>query len=494
MSSTRRSSSGEFHQERFCSAPEFEGDTINGLAAAKRIAIVKDRSTREILWWLQWLSLTPGALQSLCEDLIATFPERIGTPTLRRLQKCGQDRPLSALEIAALKQESWHYFPASMSDFLPEREPERELEVYWLSTLTDQIAEDLRDLRDRLVRCCLDPQADISAGVWYFEDLLGALEILRERFILAARARLADTAVTRTINETLDFWYARRRMILIEGVAGIGRSETAKAFRDTHAGMVRYVELPSSSDDRSFFAHIAKALGIARGASFKAQQMKVRIEEMLGTSELMVVFDEAQYLWTQAMRPRKTPDRLLWVKTTFDAGTPIALIAHTDFSKWQAHYVARTLWTDEQFERRLNRRVNLPAEHSREDMLKIARAHFPAGEARTWKLLAAYALGTEKKQASGIVEALESARYRAELAGRAEPIFADVEAALINEHNFLKAELGEALQPPSKTPAELLQTQCNRPVQLRQRAAGESDFPIRIRPPGSRITTPVVAV
>src|ERR1044071_1105431 len=90
MSSTRRSTDGEFHQGRFCSAPEFAGDTIQGLPAAKRIGIVKDSGTREILWWLQWLSLTPGALQALCDEVIATFPDRIGTPTLRRLQKRGR--------------------------------------------------------------------------------------------------------------------------------------------------------------------------------------------------------------------------------------------------------------------------------------------------------------------------------------------------------------------------------------------------------------------
>src|SRR5438270_4533183 len=100
------------------------------------------------------------------------------------------------------------------------------------------------------------------------------------------------------------------------------------------------------------------------------------------------------------MHPRKMPDRLLWIKTTFDAGTPIALIAHTDFSKWQAHYVTKTLWTDEQFERRINRRVSLPAGHSRDDTQKIARAHLPGGDERSWKLLASYALGTDKKQAS----------------------------------------------------------------------------------------------
>jgi len=77
--------------------------------------------------------------------------------------------------------------------------------------------------------------------------------------------------------------------------------------------------------------------------------------------------------------------------------------------------VKRTLRTDEQFERRLNRRVSLPTEHSREDMLKIARTHFPAGDSRCWNLLASYALDTDKKQASGIVDALKSACYRAKL-------------------------------------------------------------------------------
>jgi hypothetical protein len=302
------------------------------------------------------------------------------------------------------------------------------------------LADRLRDLPEALSSFCLDPKADLAKGVWYFADLLSAIVTLREKFITAARSRLADTIVTRRINENLDFWFARRRMILIEGVAGIGRTETSHAWCDAHAGLVRYVEVPSSSDDRSFFASMARQLGVARGASFKSQQIKVRVEEMLATSGLGLMLDESQYLFGQYIRPRRTPDRLLWVKTTFDSGTPIALIAHTDFSKLEAHFVARTLWTDEQFERRVNRRITLPMEHSKQDMIKIARAHHPTGDMRTWKLLASYALGTEKKQASGVTEALESAQYRAEQLGRDRVTFADVETALIHDHCFLKPD------------------------------------------------------
>lgn len=83
-------------------------------------------------------------------------------------------------------------------------------------------------------------------------------------------------------------------------------------------------------------------------------------------------------------------------------------------------------WTDEQFERRINRRLLVPSERGRDDLLKIARAHFPDGCERSWKLLAAYALGAPKERASAIVEALESARYRAQTEGRVEANFGDI--------------------------------------------------------------------
>ena len=443
MSSTRRAVDGALHQERFCSAPEFEGDTINGLAAAKRIAIVKEQSIREILWFIQWRSLAVGGLRELCEEVVREFPARLTTRTLQKLRQDGRSN-LKQRDVEELRKEfrlGGLEMLCTASDFLPGRPKEEfiPLEQYEISFYEQELRYAIEDLPSFLARCCLDPTCNIVKGVWYFQDLLGALVRLRDQFIAAARSRLAETAVSKQINDTLDFWYARRRMVLIEGVAGIGRTETAKAWRDAHAGMVRYIEVPSSSDDRSFYASIARAWGVANGASYKAQQIKVRIEEMLLTSGLALAMDESQYLWGQFIRPRRTPDRILWIKTIFDAGTPIALIAHTDFSKWQQHYIDRTLWTDEQFERRLNRRLLLPGEHSKDDMLKIAKAHLPNGDSRSWKLLAAYALATEKKQASGIVEALESAMYRAKQAGREEVSFKDIEVALIHDHGFAAA-------------------------------------------------------
>src|ERR1051326_624818 len=85
VSSTRTATDGILHQERYCSAPELQGEGINGLAAAKRIRIIDDGSVREILWFIQSQSLQTRGLQRLCDELISAFPERVGTPMLRKL-------------------------------------------------------------------------------------------------------------------------------------------------------------------------------------------------------------------------------------------------------------------------------------------------------------------------------------------------------------------------------------------------------------------------
>lgn len=465
MSSTRRSATGEFHAERFCSAPEFESDVINGLPAAKRIALVKEKKVRDVLWFIQWRSLSAGGLRKLCDELAEQFQERIGSATIRTLSR-SKSEFLNREQLRQARAEcGFDRFLEWDSDEQTQRTIDVPLNERRIDFYRQHASDQLADLPQLLKRFCVDPRADIAEGVWFFKDLLGSLCTIRERQAAAAHSRLAATAVTLRINDTLDFWAARRRMILIEGVAGIGRTASARAWIAAQSGLVRFVEVPSSSDDRSFFAAIARELGVARGTSMKAQEIKVRIEEMLLASDLLLAFDESQYLWGQNYRPRKTPDRLLWIKTMFDAGTPIALIAHNDFSKWQALFVKQTLWTDEQFERRLNRRIALPTEHSREDMLKIARAHFPEGDSRCWRLLAGYALGTEKKQASGIVEALESAHYRAEQAGRQQVTFADIEAALTHDHVFLNPRDAADLQRPGIGVAKAMKSSRNNRVE-----------------------------
>jgi hypothetical protein len=203
MSSTRRSTSGIFHQERFCSAPEFEGEAINGLAAAKRIAIVKDRVVREVLWFVQLRSLASSGLRQLCDELLAAFSERIGTPRLRKLT-ASKRRFVKEREIRPLRSECGLHDDWDMGALL-DREfklSEIPLEEWKVEFYKDRALDATRELPQLLTNFCLDPSANISNGVWFFDDLLGALVALRERFIAAARSRLADTIVTRRMRRS----------------------------------------------------------------------------------------------------------------------------------------------------------------------------------------------------------------------------------------------------------------------------------------------------
>src|SRR5438045_6213305 len=79
-------------------------------------------------------------------------------------------------------------------------------------------------------------------------------------------ANIAEPEDSRQISDALEFCYPRRQLMLVEGASGIGKSETVRAWCDHFPGLARYIEVPSSNNDRSFYVAIANALGLAQGA------------------------------------------------------------------------------------------------------------------------------------------------------------------------------------------------------------------------------------
>ncbi len=405
MSSTRRAlDSTELHQNRWASSSEFT-HSINALLAAKRIREVDDPETQKLLWFIQYRSLEPRGLKLLASELIEEFPERLGTPTLRKI---------------GLK---------------PGRRYKRE-----------QVEAILKDaatrLPEHLARICLNPEieptsarpssdGEKTAAAYYFDDLLGALKILRQRFIDRARRQLAETEITALTIDTLEFWQSEPKacMVLIMGKPGVGKTVTLQAVCDMSAGMVRYVETPASNSNRDFYAAVARSVGCADGSSYNGSQIKAKVEETLHLSQLSLAYDEAQMLWPQHARPQSRPERLQWIKTVLDSGTAVALVGLPEFRDWQELYVKKSLWRDEQLDRRLNRTIELGS-HTRMDLIRIARALHPDGDEPIWDLLAGYGLGSKKKRASAIAEALRSARYVARKDGRDIIMYEDIEAAV----------------------------------------------------------------
>ena len=66
------------------------------------------------------------------------------------------------------------------------------VESYRVQDFEEKVEDALTTLPERLTRFCVDPSEDVSKGVWFITDLLGALKRLRAEFIHEARQRLAE--------------------------------------------------------------------------------------------------------------------------------------------------------------------------------------------------------------------------------------------------------------------------------------------------------------
>jgi hypothetical protein len=392
MSSTRYAKAGdELNQERWCSSPEFN-QALNAIAVAKRAQLVSEPELRDLLWFLQWRSLEPNGLRRVADDLLAFYPERIGTPTMRRIG-CEPERIYSAAEVMSIRLE----LPKWGNEFLLRDESDSSFgaligertvcpretfpDSYPAAAFLKKITPEKADLAYHLRRICVDPEVNMTArastyihtyfsktlDVWWFHDLAGALLDYRKLCAEQAAAKLVDTDVSTLILETLGFAKRSGRMVLIEGNPGLGKSVTSKTWCEMQSGMVRWVEVPPGNDDRSFYAAIAESLGVANGLSRTGQEIKSRVEEALRASGLMLVLDEASRLWPQYSRPKGQPYRMLWLMKMYESGTRFALSGFL-FSKWRQLYVEKTDWPDEQFDRRLNRVAPLPLMHSESDL------------------------------------------------------------------------------------------------------------------------------
>ena len=104
MSSTRKAKSGaEFRQERFASSTEFQRGLMANLVA-KRCERLEKPEDRELIWFLQLLSHREGGLKQLTRDLVAKFPDRNSTESMRRFgMKPGQI--YSAAQVKTVRAE-----------------------------------------------------------------------------------------------------------------------------------------------------------------------------------------------------------------------------------------------------------------------------------------------------------------------------------------------------------------------------------------------------
>ena len=150
---------------------------------ARRVEPVPDPKHRELIWWLQELSLRrPGAPHGTC----ALF---------------------SSITLSPLIEGATSF--EQLSHDLCSRYPDR---------LSAPVAKVVRVLPAFFMRLCLDPRLDVATAVVpRFRDIIPALQETRAAYEAAHLEAVAPTSVTKAVWEILDFCREQGGIVLAEG-------------------------------------------------------------------------------------------------------------------------------------------------------------------------------------------------------------------------------------------------------------------------------------
>lgn len=433
MSSTRTAEEGSpFRQERYCSSPEFTRGLMANMVA-KSARILPDPGDRDLIWWVQAKSLEDGGLRRLAAGLVERFPSRIGNRTMReRRVRSGQTLPG---EVAEAVEDS---LPGGRNGALLRRT--RQLSGEAVKPSSAQPADRFLDrcrraseehLETDLAKFCLRDERSLQARCpWYFADLVDCLRELMGEEMNEALAGLVETSISRQVCGAMDYAFSQRCLVVVDGPPRLGKTHAAKAWCASRGGRVRFVQVPPSNDEFGYFRAIARALGVSINTNSKALELRERAEEVLHTGDLMLVLDEADYLWPQTNPKYSKPKRVNWLMAELvNYGVPVVLIARPEFYQRQLEVEELAAWDGEQFTGRIGHVQRLPDNLEEADYLAVAGHLFPHASRKVVGVLADYALSSRRRLAS--LDAIANrARYLASQAGRNQASEEDIRRAM----------------------------------------------------------------
>ena len=364
MSTRRKTDPGPLSQNRYMSSNEFsELRGVSGVAASARAAVLLEGVKRNFIWWLQGLSLTEGGLKRVARELVEMFPDRIAK----------DDKQF------ALGHEGWtgneYAAPQNLEQFMVDlcinprihfKMPDDDVDVSDIET--DRIMEENPGMY----------RGDFgTARLNYFKDIIGALFEYKALQESKAKANFQITTIGKKIWETLDFALVTHGMVLLDGMEGRGKTEAVKAWCEIHLGAARFVSLKGITNKTTAFREIARALGIASSYTRTAPEMQARIEDVLKRSRLMLVMDEAHFIFNQSRRMYSRPELADWIYTALcNQDVPIALVTTPQFILCMTRAADQVEWNYRQFRRRVKRWEILPAANSQTDIAAVAKHVF----------------------------------------------------------------------------------------------------------------------
>ena len=533
MSSTRRATDDAIlHQCSYSSSQEFPRGLIANLVA-KRTAMLDDKADRELVWCVQHLSHQPGGLANVAAKLIKDFSHRLGTPAMVAIGKT-QAQKYDADEVKKIRRE---LPPSLSEKFPLRGETRKEIaqEDRYLQIEAQRArlalddgegnCREMNDYREAIVRAresaerkaldakcaqeypasypvqtfveicrqaplgaddqpsisplerelselCIDPEYGLITGPWYFSDLIRAMREYQRHWI-REKSGVVITAIGRKVCETLEYTMEAGILSLLLGKASLGQSFAARAWCEQHPGQARYVEVPPSNDEASFYRAIARALGLGNFLNYKNVQIRERVEYVLQTGGIFLVLNHAERLWPQKNLREAFPGRLAWLLDQVGKGASACMISGPQFFM-QGRACEKTGWDSPEFRKKIDHCDCLPDTLDVSDLAAVVRVMLPEAVERIQDSVAIYAVASGRYLAA--VEAVtKRAQFIAQKNGRAQRTSQDVRAALtfVNGSDKMLRDSSDAAQKSSRKPHHVEQAapvleQIDPPVPVRE--------------------------
>lgn len=466
-------------------------------------AIAQQPRLVELIWFIQWRSCQAGGLEELKSDLLATFPQYFGTEAMRNIGIPASNRYNIAQCLSVWSdfvepyKGRWQYHvdckesPISFKSFLAHhcaimptaKEAARQAEMldgverfnweFLNAHCRDRAGDGLVEV---LVDLCVAKDS-MMLEPWYCPDLREMLFAFMDTHALKARARIASTAVVDKVFDALDYAWAEKKLVQVNGSSRFGKTEALTTWANMYPGRVRMVTVPPGNSNQDLVRAVAKAFGFRLWDSTSGPKLQRNVSFVLEHGRVGILADESHYLYPSNVSPNSPPARLNWLRASVvDKGLPCAIsTTPQSFDEQSVRFQRITKYNLDQFLGRRSRIVNIPDTLESVDLVAVARMHIPRASEAIIKLIA----GAAQMDASYLkaVESIASlARWHARHRPNSEPTKDDFLEA-IREAAPRAAEVIDGNAPaPREVPAP-------KPRRVRQSAA---EVIAEIRPGGRK--------
>jgi hypothetical protein len=401
MNKRLQKSDGPLSQLRYMTSPEYaELRGVNALAVSARAAILLTQQKKNFIWWLQGMSLAEGGLKRLARELVEMFPDRIRSDDREfALSRPSGNPYYDKYEYRRTQTIEQFLVDLCINPRIQFALPGDDLDV------SDIELDKAVDAYPELSKCDFS-----NARLDYFFDIIGALFEFKARSEAKARESFQLTAIGKSVWETLNFALTSRSMVVVDGLEGRGKTQAVKAWCAGHLGTARFVSLKGITSKTLAFREISRALGISFTYTRTGPDIQMRIEDVLKRSKLMLVVDEAHYVFNQSRKMTTRPELVDWIDTAIcNQGVGISLITTPQFIVCMTRAADQVEWNYRQFRRRVKRWNTLPEKNTEADIRAVARNVFEKANAQMISKIVGYAL-LSKRDLSAIGDVADEVR------------------------------------------------------------------------------------